>query len=154
MSTGIRLAISASFVVTLGLAATLTARQSGTGTGKAPAAPKGVVVQEKSIAVRQPGPHNGGGETTAFPFFEKEPGFKMAFRKRILHKGSTIGYHRQEFDEVYYVLSGTGEYTLNGVKHNVGPGTAMLTRTGDSHGIKPTGAEDLVMIIAYDLEPR
>src|SRR5262245_5636011 len=106
MSTGIRLAISASFVVTLGLAATVAARQSGT--GKEAAAPKGVVVQEKSIAVRQPGPHNGGGETTAFPFFEKEPGFKMAFRKRILHKGSTIGYHRQEFDEVYYVLSGTG----------------------------------------------
>jgi mannose-6-phosphate isomerase-like protein (cupin superfamily) len=152
MSTSIRLAISASFVVTLGLAATVAARQSGT--GKAAAAPKGLVVQEKSIAVRQPGPHNGGGETTAFPFFEKEPGFKMAFRKRILHNGSTIGYHRQEFDEVYYVLSGTGEYTLNGVKHNVGPGTAMLTRTGDSHGIRPTGGEDLVMIIAYDLAPR
>ncbi len=54
----------------------------------------------------------------------------MAFRKRILHRGSTIGYHLQDFDEVYYILSGTGEYTLNGTRRQVGPGTAMLTRPG------------------------
>ena len=36
------------------------------------------------------------------------------FRKRALHPGSGIEYHRQEQDEVYYVLSGTGEDTLDG----------------------------------------
>jgi mannose-6-phosphate isomerase-like protein (cupin superfamily) len=65
------------------------------------------------------------------------------------HRGSTIGYHLQDFDEVYYILSGTGEYTLNGTRRQVGPGTAMLTRPGDSHGLRPTGDGELVLIIAY-----
>jgi mannose-6-phosphate isomerase-like protein (cupin superfamily) len=108
-----------------------------------------LVVDEASIAIHQPGPHDGGGDTTAFPFFANVADFKMAFRKRILHRGSTIGYHLQDFDEVYYILSGTGEYTLNGTRRQVGPGTAMLTRPGDSHGLRPTGDGELVLIIAY-----
>ena len=76
----------------------------------------------------------------------------MAFRKRILHKGSAIGYHRQNIDEVYYIISGTGDYTLNGETQSVGPGTAMLTRPGDSHGLRPTGDADLVLIIAYSTQ--
>jgi hypothetical protein len=32
----------------------------------------------------------------------------------------------------------------------VGPGTAVLTRTGSSHGLKQTGAEDLVILINYE----
>jgi mannose-6-phosphate isomerase-like protein (cupin superfamily) len=108
-----------------------------------------LVEDEATIAVRQPGPHEGGGQTTAFPFFARATDFKMAFRKRILHKGSAIGYHLQEFDEVYYILSGTGEYTLNGVKRQVGPGTAMLTRPGDSHGLRPTGDGELSLLITY-----
>ena len=111
--------------------------------------PRSLVVDEASIAVHQPGPHEGGGDTTAFPFFANISDFKMAFRKRILHKGSTIGYHLQDFDEVYYILSGTGDYTLNGVRRQVGPGAAMLTRPGDSHGLRPTGNGELVLIIAY-----
>jgi mannose-6-phosphate isomerase-like protein (cupin superfamily) len=110
---------------------------------------RSLVEDETTIAVSQPGPHDGGGQTTAFPFFSKAPDFKLAFRKRILHKGSAIGYHRQEFDEVYYILSGTGEYTLNGVKRQVGPGTAMLTRPGDSHGLRPTGSGELSLLITY-----
>jgi len=96
----------------------------------------------------------GGVNTTAFPFFAKVTDFKMAFRKRILHKGSTIGYHVQDFDEVYYILSGSGEYTLNGVKRQVGPGTAMLTRPGDSHGLRPTGDGEMALIIAYPTPSR
>jgi mannose-6-phosphate isomerase-like protein (cupin superfamily) len=38
----------------------------------------------------------------------------MVFRKRALHRGAAIGYHEQEEDEIYYVVSGTGELTLNG----------------------------------------
>jgi mannose-6-phosphate isomerase-like protein (cupin superfamily) len=116
--------------------------------------PRGsLVVDEASIAVHH-GPHDGGGDTTAFPFFANVSDFKMAFRKRILHKGSTIGYHLPEFDEVYYILSGTGEYTLNGVRRQVGPGTAMLTRPGDSHGLQPAGNGELTLIIAYPAPTR
>ena len=126
----------------------------GVALAKSAAAPPfaSVIEREADIAVKQPGPHKGGGETTAFPFFSKAPEFKMAFRKRVMHPGSAIGYHEQKEDEVYYILSGTGEFTLNGVKHPVSAGSAMLTRPGSSHGLKQVGKDDLVLIIAYELK--
>ena len=73
------------------------------------------------------------------------------FRKRALKPGSGIGYHEQKEDEVYYVLSGKGVMTLDEKPVEVGPGTAVLTRPGSSHGLKQTGGDDLVIIIAYEV---
>src|SRR5690606_8286689 len=50
-----------------------------------------VVVNERDIASRQPGPHEGEGTTTAYPFFADATGFGLVFRKRALHPGATIG---------------------------------------------------------------
>lgn len=111
-----------------------------------------ILVHENDIAVEQPGPHNGGGTTTAFPFFEKTKDFKMAFRKRILKPGSSIGYHLQETDEVYYILSGNGEMKMNGEIFAVKSGDAILTRPGSSHGLKPTGNGELTVLISYQLK--
>lgn len=108
-----------------------------------------VLEHEKDLAAKQPGPHDGGGNTTAYNFFAKADGFKLAFRKRILHPGSSIGYHLQKEDEVYYVLSGKGEMTMNGKTFMVEPGDGILTRPGSLHGLKPVGNEDLVIIINY-----
>jgi mannose-6-phosphate isomerase-like protein (cupin superfamily) len=113
-----------------------------------------VIEHDSVVAAKQAGPHKGGGQTTGYSFFTKSKDLKLVFRKRALHAGSAIGYHKQAEDEIYYVVSGTGEFTLDGVKHIVGPGTAMLTRTGSSHSIKPTGKDDLVIIISYLNEPR
>ena len=33
---------------------------------------------------------------------------------------------------------------------NVTPGTAILTRTGSSHGLTQVGGEDLVVVITYE----
>lgn len=136
------------------IAATAAAATLGTACGVAlartgPAEPRFVIETDAAVAVRQPGPHQGGGQTTAFPFFDKVSGFETVFRKRILHPGSAIGYHLQEFDEVYYVLSGTGELTMNGESSLVRAGTAILTRPGSHHGLKQVGAEDLVILISY-----
>lgn len=111
-----------------------------------------VLQHEKDIAVQQPGPHNGGGSTMAYPFFEKVKHFKMAFRKRVLKPGSSIGYHLQETDEVYYILSGRGEMKMNGETFAVHAGDAILTRPGSSHGLKPAAGEELTLIIAYQLK--
>ncbi len=108
-----------------------------------------LIQHDSLIAVREPGPHNGGGETTAYPFFANENQVALVFRKRALHPGSAIGYHRNDVDEIYYVVSGRGELTLDGVQRIVGPGTAILTRAGSSHGLRQLGAEDLVIIINY-----
>jgi mannose-6-phosphate isomerase-like protein (cupin superfamily) len=108
-----------------------------------------LIEYDSLVATRESGPHNGRGETTAFSFFRNENGLSMVFRKRALHAGSAIGYHRNDEDEIYYVLSGRGELTLNSERRIVGAGTAVLTRAGDSHGLRQVGVEDLVIIITY-----
>lgn len=111
-----------------------------------------ILEREKDIAVQQAGPHDGGGKTTAYPFFSKVPDFKMVFRKRVLHPGSSIGYHLQETDEVYYILSGKGEMTMNGKTFTVQGGDAILTRPGNHHGLKPLSEDGLTLIISYQLK--
>lgn len=107
------------------------------------------VEQARDIAVQQPGPHEGQGTTTAYPFFDDADGFDIVFRQRALHPGATIGEHRNDKDEIYYVLSGRGELMLDGKHREVGPGDAILTRNGSTHGLKQAGKEDLVIIVVY-----
>jgi mannose-6-phosphate isomerase-like protein (cupin superfamily) len=109
-----------------------------------------IVQRETDIAKTEPGTHNGGGQTVGYSFFDKTPGLTLVFRKRALKPGSAIGYHEQKEDEIYYVLSGRGVMTADGKTFDVGPGTAILTRPGSSHGIKQTGTEDLVLLINYE----
>lgn len=108
-----------------------------------------ILEHEKNIAVEQPGPHNGGGVSTAYGFFSKARGLKVAFRKRVLKPGSAIGYHLQQEDEIYYILSGTGSMKMNGTSFSVKAGDAILTRPGSSHGLVQTGSTDLALIINY-----
>jgi mannose-6-phosphate isomerase-like protein (cupin superfamily) len=113
-----------------------------------------IIERDRDVAAEQPGPHNGGGKTVGYSFFAKAPKLNLVFRKRALKPGSGIGYHEQKEDEIYYVLSGRGVMTLDGKEHEVGPGTAILTRPGSSHGLKQVGAEDLVIMINYEVEAR
>ena len=108
-----------------------------------------LVVHERDIALTQPGPHGGAGETTAYPFFKDAPGMSFEFRKRVLHRGAGIGLHQHDKDEIYYVISGNGVYTLDGKEYAVGPGNSMLTRPGSTHTIRQTGDADLVLLITY-----
>jgi mannose-6-phosphate isomerase-like protein (cupin superfamily) len=108
-----------------------------------------VIERDKEVAKDSPGPHNGGGPSTGYIFFEKVPNLKFSFRKRVLHRGAAIGYHLQETDEVYYITGGTGKMTINGEAFPVKSGDAMLTRAGSSHGLAQTGAGDLTIIITY-----
>ena len=113
----------------------------------------GYIIQHDSdVAKSEPGTHNGGGQTVGYSFFDKTPGMKFVFRKRALKPGSGIGYHEQKEDEVYYVLSGRGVMTLDDKPTEIGPGTAVLTRPGSSHGLKQLGNEDLVILIAYEIK--
>ena len=134
------------FALAAAVLATATSAASSAQTAKG-----GYIVQhDETIAKAEPGTHNGGGQTIGYSFFDKTPGMKFVFRKRALKPGSGIGYHEQHEDEVYYVLSGRGVMTLDGKRTEVVPGTAILTRTGSSHGIVQAGAEDLVLIITFE----
>lgn len=109
-----------------------------------------ILEHEKDIAKNEAGTHNGGGSTVGYSFFSKTDGLKMVFRKRVLHPGSSIGYHLQKEDEIYYIISGAGEMQMNDKSFPVKAGDAILTRPGSSHGLKQTGKDDLVIIINYE----
>jgi mannose-6-phosphate isomerase-like protein (cupin superfamily) len=109
-----------------------------------------IIERDAEVAKNEPGTHNGGGQTVGYSFFAKVPKMPFVFRKRALKPGSGIGYHEQKEDEVYYVLSGNGVMTLDAKPVEVGPGTAILTRPGSSHGLKQVGSDDLVIMIAYE----
>jgi mannose-6-phosphate isomerase-like protein (cupin superfamily) len=133
----------------LGLVILVAAAASAQESGK-----KGgyIIQRDADVARTEPGPHNGPGQTVGHVFFEQTPDLHFSFRKRVLKPGAGIGYHEQHEDEVYYVLSGRGVMTLDDKPYDVTPGTAILTRTGSSHGLKQVGADDLVVIITYELK--
>ena len=109
-----------------------------------------VLERDAEVALEEPGTHGGGGKTIGYSFFKKTPNLKLVFRKRALKPGSGIGYHLQKEDEIYYVLSGRGEMTIDGKSFEMKPGDALLTRPGASHGLKQIGNEDLVILISYE----
>ncbi len=104
---------------------------------------------EQEIAKEEPGTHKGNGMTTGYSFFGSATNSKLVFRKRALHPGASIGYHLQKEEEIYYIVSGSGEMKMNDKVFPVKPGDAILTFAGSHHGLIQTGAEDLVIIINY-----
>jgi quercetin dioxygenase-like cupin family protein len=132
------------------LAAASVAVVVSSAAGRSAAVANGSMIEHDSLVAKtEPGTHKGGGLTIGYSFFTKAKDLPLVFRKRALHPGSSIGLHTQKEDEIYYVLSGAGDLTLDGVRSTVGPGTAILTRTGSSHTIRPVGDKDLVLIITY-----
>lgn len=108
-----------------------------------------LVQHAAEIAEIQPAPHGGDGETVAAPYFRDAPSPPFVFRQRTLRPGASIGLHVHSNDEVYYVVAGRGQLTLDGKVHALRPGTAVLTRTGSTHSLRQEGQDDLVIVVAY-----
>jgi mannose-6-phosphate isomerase-like protein (cupin superfamily) len=69
------------------------------------------------------------------------------FNLMVLAPGNTIGEHTHEGDnEIFYFLSGTGEYNDNGTIVEVGPGDTTICSDGELHGLKNTGDVPLEFI--------
>ena len=69
------------------------------------------------------------------------------FNRMILAPGNTIGEHTHEGDnEIFYFLSGTGEYNDNGTIVEVAPGDVTVCNDGELHGLKNTGDVPLEFI--------
>jgi mannose-6-phosphate isomerase-like protein (cupin superfamily) len=118
------------------------------------AAPAMVVVREDDVKRVEPPPHGAIGMSTAYRISDAVPVPRaMEFRKRILHAGAAIGLHRIDHDEVYYVLSGVGEVTSDGITQRLQPGMAAYLYKGANVGIKQVGEEPLALIISYPNAP-
>jgi mannose-6-phosphate isomerase-like protein (cupin superfamily) len=121
----------------------------------ATAAPPMVVVNERDVVRNEPPPHGAIGMSTAYRISDIVPQpRRMEFRKRILHKGAAIGLHPIAHDEVYYVLSGEGEVTSDGITQKLTAGMAAYLYDGAVVGIKQVGRKPLALIISYPVAPK
>ena len=119
------------------------------------AAPPMVVVNERDVVRQEAPPHGAIGMSTAYRISDVVPQPRtMEFRKRVLHKGAAIGLHPIAHDEVYYVLSGEGEVTSDGVSQRLRPGMAAYLYNGAVVGIRQIGNKPLSLIISYPLTPK
>lgn len=117
-------------------------------------APAMVVVDEAATVREEPTPHGKIGMSTAWRISDSVPAPRsFEFRKRALHAGSAIGLHPIDHDEIYYVLSGTGVVHSDGEEKDLKPGMAAWLYKGATVGIRQTGSEPLVLIIAYPNKP-
>jgi len=119
------------------------------------AAPPMVVVNERDVVRQEAPPHGAIGMSTAYRISDVVPQPRtMEFRKRVLHKGAAIGLHPITHDEVYYVLSGEGEVTSDGVSQRLRPGMAAYLYDGAVVGIRQIGNKPLSLIISYPVTPK
>jgi mannose-6-phosphate isomerase-like protein (cupin superfamily) len=107
------------------------------------------VREDAAVAKVEPAPHGNLGDSTAYRYFDDVTDARVIFRKRALHKGSGIGMHVLEHDEVYYVVSGRGRLRVDDREIEVGPNTAAFMHEGADVGIWQEGDEELVVIVAY-----
>lgn len=114
------------------------------------AAPPMVIVREEDVKREEPPPHGAIGMSTAYRISDAAPAPRaMEFRKRVLHRSAAIGLHPIRHDEVYYVLSGEGDVTSDGVTRRMGPGMAAYLYKDAIVGIRQVGRKPLTIIISY-----
>lgn len=95
---------------------------------------------------------NGEGivELTSFVTPEELNNKGRLFAKIKLNPGCGIGYHVHEADaEVFYMLSGTAEYSDNGEIKTISAGDVMICPTGTGHSIcnKTDAPAELIAVI-------
>jgi mannose-6-phosphate isomerase-like protein (cupin superfamily) len=114
------------------------------------AAPAMVVIDEAATVREEAPPHGSIGMSTAYRISDAVPAPRsFEFRKRALHVGAEIGVHPIDHDEIYYVLSGIGVVHSDAEEKELKTGTAAWLYKGAKVGIRQTGREPLVLIIAY-----
>jgi len=105
--------------------------------------------QDKEVLHVEPAPHDGAGQTKAYRYFDDVKDAGIVFRKRALPKDGAIGMHVLGHDEVYYIVSGHAELTVDDQRRTLQPSTAVYMSKGANVGIRQAGDDDLVLIVAY-----
>ena len=56
-------------------------------------------------------------------------------------------------DKVYYVLRGTGSFTVGEEERDLGEGHAIIARAGNPHGVRNETQEDLIILVTMAPRP-
>jgi mannose-6-phosphate isomerase-like protein (cupin superfamily) len=68
--------------------------------------------------------------------------------------GQAQKVHAHEgLDKVYYVLSGTGRFTVGDEEEDLGEGHAVIARAGVPHGVRNESEENLVLLVTMAPKP-
>ena len=59
----------------------------------------------------------------------------------------------EDSDKVYYVLRGTGRFTVGEEDRDLGAGDAVIARAGENHGVRNETQEDLVLLVTMAPRP-
>jgi mannose-6-phosphate isomerase-like protein (cupin superfamily) len=73
---------------------------------------------------------------------------KCSLAEEILPPGAAVGKHfHRETEEVYYILSGTGEMTVGEETAEVSAGDAVYIPVNNVHTLKNTGGEPMKIML-------
>lgn len=116
-----------------------------------------------------PRPRTPNGHATVFGVHGAEgtTGWKAFYTRRELESateavewaslppGAVSGEHlHTRTEEIYLILSGIGEFFLNGSPTNVSAGSLALTTPGNTHGLRNTGETTLNWWVIETLTPQ
>ena len=74
----------------------------------------------------------------------KEIGFLAIGR---LEPNKELEAHRDPFEEIYFIMEGTGEMRVDDESRHVGPGDATWIPTGSLHSLLNNGKEECVVLV-------
>ncbi|WP_340536903.1 cupin domain-containing protein [Nocardioides sp. GXZ039] len=94
-----------------------------------------------------------GGEIPVQWYFRKDGDLPVAVQAWTIPPGASEGSHSHREDrpleELYIVVAGEAEVTLDGEVSRLGVGDAFLAKTGVDHDVANPGAVPLTMIVVW-----
>ena len=101
-----------------------------------------VVGPDEGISLWQPMPSRGYVNLNLTP--DNMPYDTFVSGIQVLPPGCYVREHGHTINhELIFVYKGTGEVTINGKKHEIGPGCTVMFADNDLHIIENTGDEDM-----------
>ena len=94
--------------------------------------------------------HRGKGLIHAYSYFHEKIDAPVNLWDLVIEPADYVGYHQHDGNlEILYILSGTAEHFQNGERCLLGPGHAVLVKSGQAHAIRNPGDEDLRYLVVF-----
>ena len=94
--------------------------------------------------------HGGKVPIRTWRVLQSAPGRLFNFLDMtIVPPGGDIGLHThtEDNEEIYIIISGTGEMVSDGEMIEVGPGDVVMNKPGGSHGLWNTGEVEMKLVV-------